>query len=138
MILKGLKYLVLIFGLWSLFSPAARAFLTSGPGLNSAPPSLSAKDDVVETFGNTSVVLNIVGNDRAADMGNVDLIIFSQPLFGLLSVDENGRLLYSPMPGFVGNDSFYYLLQEGKRMSMARVLIFVKGDGKPPIFRRAL
>ncbi|MCB4756102.1 MAG: Ig-like domain-containing protein [Elusimicrobia bacterium] len=120
---------ILLFALLVLLPSVSRASLTLDRSGSSALSALSAKDDVVEARGDTATVLDIVGNDTVADMGKVNLLIYSQPLFGQLSVDETGRLLYSPIEGFVGSDSFYYLLQEGNRTAMARVVISVKGGG---------
>ena len=68
-----------------------------------------AVDDLAVTASGQSVLVNALGNDGAL---GPDLRLFKafKPSHGSVSI-ENGRIRYTPAPGFQGSDSFRYMAQ---------------------------
>jgi hypothetical protein len=72
----------------------------------------SAADDFAVTRPGQSVVIDVMGNDKA--MGaDLRLLKAFKPAHGT-AVIENGRIRYTPTAGFQGSDSFKYMVQPAK------------------------
>ncbi|MFK7877786.1 MAG: Ig-like domain-containing protein [Paracoccaceae bacterium] len=93
--------------------------------INDAP---NVSDDTALTAQETSVAINVLGNDQDPDNVLSDLTIAVQ------SAPENGttevvgaQVLYTPNPGFQGTDTFTYSLSDGSDQSpsVATVSILV-------------
>ena len=79
-----------------------------------------AVNDTVSTAPNTPVVINVQGNDRDPDLtnnlpqGNVLTTSLpsgiASPIHGAVSVNINGTVTYVPNTGFLGIDSFQYVI----------------------------
>lgn len=67
-----------------------------------------AGDDFVTTSRNTSVTFSPLWND--SDTPAQDLVSFGQPSHGTVVSVGVDALRYTPDPGYVGSDSFSYLL----------------------------
>jgi gliding motility-associated-like protein len=69
-----------------------------------------AVDDKTGTKANTPVTTDVLENDRAGnstlDEGAVEIII--QPAHGTVKVNEDGTIVYTPDPGYTGEDAFTY------------------------------
>ena len=75
-------------------------------------------DDIASTFIETPVVIDVAANDRDTD-GQLDLTSISvvrQPLRGEAIPLNNGTVRYVPEPGFIGTETFDYIIadQEGR------------------------
>jgi len=71
-----------------------------------------AQNDSVTTDENTSVSIDILGNDSDPD-GNLDtssVVIITTPDNGSATVQADGSVTYIPDAGFFGVDSFQYVL----------------------------
>ncbi|NEP50066.1 MAG: hypothetical protein F6K65_15090, partial [Moorea sp. SIO3C2] len=94
--------------------------------------NLIAVDDTATTQQNTSVTIDVLGNDTDVD-GNSTLTIVSDASNGTAVVDDNGTaedfsddsVIYTPNDGFNGPDSFTYQLDNGLTTQTATVNIDV-------------
>jgi hypothetical protein len=73
-----------------------------------------ALNDAKTTRGNTSVVIPVLVND--SDVDNDPLIVSgtSSPLNGLVTVNSDNTITYTPHNGFAGRDSFTYTISDGR------------------------
>ena len=79
----------------------------SGSG-NAAPV---ARDDSVIVAAGTSVTPDLLHNDTDLDGDQLTITSFSDPAHG--AVTRNSPLTYTPDPGFVGADTFTYVVSDG-------------------------
>lgn len=69
----------------------------------------AAGDDLAVTQPGQSVLIDVLGNDGSLG-GELRLLKAFKPAHGTASI-ENGRIRYTPAPGFQGSDSFRYMAQ---------------------------
>lgn len=78
------------------------------------PPTLVANDDEATTNAGTPVTVDVLANDTLGDnpVALADLdgppTIHEQPANGTVSVGADGKITYTPNPGFTGTDEFVY------------------------------
>lgn len=78
------------------------------------PPELVANDDEATTNANTPVTVDVLANDTLGDnpvaLSDLDgpPTIHQQPANGTVSVSPDGKITYTPNPGFTGTDEFVY------------------------------
>ncbi|MCW5557601.1 MAG: Ig-like domain-containing protein, partial [Verrucomicrobiae bacterium] len=100
----------------------ATAFLNILPA-NRAPV---AANDTLAAFQDSATALSgLLANDTDADGDALKVIPATQPAHGRLSFNQNGELVYTPDPGFAGQDAFTYALVDG--LSWNRELDFRPG-----------
>ena len=106
-----------------------------------------AVNDTVETLQDHVVRIDVLGNDSDLDnttganagigrAGNAGLTarVIASPLHGVISVNADGSLNYTPNAGFYGSDSFTYVANDGAADSnIASVAITVIATNKPPV-----
>ena len=69
-------------------------------------------NDNVTTTKNHSILINVLANDSDSDGDTIHLDQVDTPDHGT-TVKTNGKVLYTPAPGFVGTDTFYYGAHDG-------------------------
>ncbi|MBK6347584.1 MAG: cadherin-like domain-containing protein [Bacteroidales bacterium] len=74
-------------------------------GINYAPV---AENDYDTTAYNTSVSINILGNDSDPENGALTISFCGYPVNGLVVLNSNNTITYTPYEGFSGNDSICY------------------------------
>jgi len=67
--------------------------------------------DQVTTDVDTAIEIDVTGNDLGDNLQATSIHISAQD--GQLSVQADGTILYVPNDGFVGNDSFTYIVEDG-------------------------
>jgi adhesin transport system outer membrane protein len=75
----------------------------------------------------------LLGNDVDADKDTLRLIDFTQPVSGAVAFDNRKNLVYRPVEGFTGTDSFTYTITDGQgAVATGKVDIIVTSneDGK--------
>ncbi|WP_395339116.1 tandem-95 repeat protein [Ningiella sp. W23] len=94
--------------------------------VNDAP---IANDDFVEMSADQSTInINVLANDEDPD-GDMLSIVDANAVSGTVEIVD-GELVYTPIPGFVGNDVIEYTIEdENGEQATARVLVTVGGDG---------
>ena len=96
----------------SLAFPAAALLALGLVGPSRADLQKAQDDRAVVAGGMTSVLVDVLRNDGELGPGLRILKAF-KPAHGSVSV-ENGRIRYTPAPGFQGSDSFKYMAQAEK------------------------
>ena len=80
------------------------------PLINTNPPI--ANIDIASTTANTPVTTNVLANDKASNSGGslnpASLSIASPPKHGVVLVNKDGSLTYTPTAGYTGVDSLTY------------------------------
>ncbi|MEL7037415.1 MAG: Ig-like domain-containing protein, partial [Cyanobacteria bacterium J06592_8] len=92
-----------------------------------------ANNDSTITLANTSTTINLVENDT--DDGEVipsSLTIVENPGNGVLSINEDGTVEYTPNPEFIGEETFTYTItdNEGNISEPATVTILVQSPSQ--------
>lgn len=98
----------------SLDSNVATFTITVSAAGANHPPTVSNQSTTVTT--NSTATLALLGQD--ADNDNLTFSIVSEPRNGLLTGLDNGQVgsasvLYTPIPGFTGTDSFTFKANDG-------------------------
>ena len=86
---------------------------------NSAP---TLTDDSFETETSGILVITtaqLLANDSDADADVLEIVDVSQPVVGNLAFDQNGNLVYRPLEGFIGMDSFKYTATDNKSAAVS-------------------
>jgi hypothetical protein len=92
-----------------------------GPGLVAGPDSYSVGEDGKLTVNAAN---GLLANDFDST-GSFEAENFSEPAHGTLSVVTDGSFVYTPNPGFVGDDTFTYTDSDGTLTASATVTIDV-------------
>ena len=92
-------------------TPLVITVLSSTPGTINPPV---ANPDYASTNVNTPVTVNVRGNDTPGNPGGVlgPLTIVTPPANGTATIDGSGNIVYTPAPGYVGDDILTYQVCE--------------------------
>ncbi|MHC1703540.1 MAG: Ig-like domain-containing protein [Tenuifilaceae bacterium] len=71
-----------------------------------------AVDDAATTIEGNAVTINVLANDTNLDDGIENIAIYSLPKFGTVVINSNLTVTYTPIPMFIGLDSFEYLVSD--------------------------
>ena len=71
-----------------------------------------AKDDNITLNEDSSILIDILGNDSDIDGDSLSIKILSNPKNGAISL-ENGKVKYTPKDNFYGVDTFSYVVNDG-------------------------
>ena len=97
--------------------------------LNIAP---IANDDSATTTTSDAVIINVIDNDSDADGEQLTIKSVTQGQFGNVSNNEDGTITYKANVGYVGTDSFTYIISDADgAQSTATVTITVNEDPVP-------
>ncbi len=72
-----------------------------------------AVDDDVTTDEDTPVVVDVLANDTDPDGDPLTLIGVGDPDHGSADIEDEGRIVYTPDPGYSGVDAFTYEIGDG-------------------------
>ncbi|MFN3191754.1 MAG: Ig-like domain-containing protein [Aureliella sp.] len=110
---------------------AARATVSlSVAPVNDAPVSA---DDSVTTLEDTPVTFDVLGNDSDVDGDSLSVQSATDGSSGLVSVNSDNTLTYTPNAGFFGTDAFTYTITDGNGgTSTATVNVTVDEQNDPP------
>ncbi len=93
-----------------------------------------AVDDKAETPEDTSVTIDVLGNDRDVDGDALALVEASAPAHGTAVVADTGAVVYTPEPDFHGTDRFTYVVGDGSGLTArAAVDVMVLSVNDPPL-----
>lgn len=95
------------------------------------PPE--AESDSVSTNEDSTLVINVLGNDRDVDGDPLTVESFTNPNHGAVSRGSNGRLIYAPKADFFGEDRFIYVVSDGAATASADVYVSVASVPDAPI-----
>ncbi|GAA5116469.1 hypothetical protein GCM10023339_25180 [Alloalcanivorax gelatiniphagus] len=109
------------------------AFLVDGVDpVNTAPVAV---DDKATTPQGTAVAVKVLANDTDADAGDeLKVSSATKPANGTTSVAGDGTVTYTPAAGYVGSDSFDYVVTDGTDTDTGTVTVTVtkKADAAVP------
>ncbi|MFN0019865.1 MAG: Ig-like domain-containing protein [Pirellulaceae bacterium] len=110
-------------------SNVATVMLYVGSEINQNSPPVS-QDDAFTVDAASSLTVDapgVLGNDTDADSDVLTAALVSGPAHGMLTLNEDGSLSYTPDTDFVGTDSFTYVASDGKATgNVATVVITVQ------------
>ncbi|MCC6302830.1 MAG: tandem-95 repeat protein [Gammaproteobacteria bacterium] len=118
-----------------LTATATVTVTTISTGNNSAP---TAVDDTGLSVGKDSLnnPINVLANDSDPDIGDTLTVTAAgtvqAPTAGGTVTANGGNLLYTPAPGYTGNESFSYTISDGVDTDTATVTITVVAAGNTP------
>lgn len=98
----------------ALSSSPATVSMTVNP-VNDAPV---AADDGASTFFNTPVAINVLANDSDIDGDALTASVASAPQNGIVAVNADQSVNYTPNAGFTGTDTFIYSASDGSALSV--------------------
>lgn len=90
-------------------------------------PPLAATDTFESTPGQPLSILpmeGVLGNDVDIDSASLSAVVVDTTSFGTLSLNPDGSFDYVPQAGFVGTDSFTYVVDDGNSLSTP-VTVFI-------------
>lgn len=113
-------------------SQAVSNVATVNVNANAAPVAIN---DDVETFGGVRTTIHVLSNDYDID-GTIiasSVVVVDLPTHGAVDVRSDGSVMYTPLGGFIGHDSFTYTVadDDGARSNEAEVSIGVIVDPLP-------
>ena len=113
-------------------SGAVSQIATVTININDAPVAV---DDLVETFVNDTIIIDVLDNDSDPDgtlqPGSVNIV--TSPSNGIVSVNGDGTINYTPTTDYIGTDQFQYTVEDddGEISNIADVDLDVKIDPFP-------
>ncbi len=72
-----------------------------------------AVDDLVDTDLDTTVTVNPLTNDTDVDGDTLTVTSIGTPVNGSATLNPDGTVSYTPNPGFVGEDTISYIVDDG-------------------------
>ena len=112
------------------WSPSGRIRTTPPPPVNDPP---LAVDDAADTPEDTSVTIDVLGNDSDPNGNTLTVVEVSAPTHGT-AVADTGAVVYTPEPDFHGTDRFTYVVGDGSRLTArAAVEVTVLPVNDPPL-----
>ena len=101
------------------------------PGPNTPPVAV---DDTVQTPENTPVTFDSTKNDVDYNGDTVTVTAVSDPPHGLVTINADGTLTYTPDLGYVGEDTFTVTISDGRGGTSTQTVfvIVTPADNLPP------
>ena len=90
-----------------------------------------AVDDSVDTAPSTSITIPVLDNDSDANGDALTVVGVGAPMNGSVSVDAFGAVIYTPVDGFRGTDTFLYVISDGTDTATATINVTVPNT--PPV-----
>ncbi|HHA1898226.1 tandem-95 repeat protein [Enterobacter cloacae] len=114
---------------WNGVPPAATYTISDGKdgGVSTATlafsvtPVADAKDDTASTHAGVAVTIDALHNDSFSNADKA-IIDVDQGQHGSVTI-ENGQLVYRPVAGYVGHDTFTYTVESGGVRETANVTV---------------
>ncbi|MEW6569798.1 MAG: Ig-like domain-containing protein [Nitrospirota bacterium] len=113
------------------YSNVATVTITVNP-INDAPVAV---DDTSSTVEATAVIINVLANDTDVDGDPLTVSFVTQGTNGLVVINPDNTVTYTPTPGFTGTDTFTYTANDGTADSnVATVTVTVNPHvNTPPV-----
>jgi outer membrane protein OmpA-like peptidoglycan-associated protein len=93
-------------------------------------PPVANPDSASTTVG-TPVTIDVLANDTDPEGDALTLVSASQPANGSTTVTGNGRVQYTPNPGFIGTDTFSYVVRDAAGNSATGQVTVTVAEGAP-------
>jgi len=98
-------------------------------------PPVAQNDAYTVAQDSTANSLNVLANDSDPDGDALSITAVGNPSHGTVTISNN-RLLFTPTPGFSGNDSFTYTISDGKGGSASAsvsITVTAVAANRPPV-----
>jgi len=105
---------------------------TATIAITEVPDPPVAIDDAATTPENTPVTIPVLGNDSDPDTEVLTIVGVTQPSNGSVTV-AGDQVVYTPAPGFSGQDTFTYTITDGQATATATVVVTVTAVNDPPV-----
>lgn len=93
-----------------------------------------AVDDSRVTLEDTAVTIDVLANDSDVDGDDLAVSSVTSPTNGTVVINLGNTLTYTPAPGYFGNDSFTYTIDDGNGGTAgATVTITVSAENDNPV-----
>ena len=89
----------------------------------------AVRDDITSTPGGQAITIRVLRNDVDLDGDLLQILTFTQGDHGVVADNGDGTLTYTPGAGFVGVDSFLYVVTDGTTPQSAQVTVTREIDG---------
>jgi hypothetical protein len=99
-------------------------------GINDAPVAVN---DYVFTFEDVSVSIPVLANDYDVDEDVLSVDSITGPFHGTATISGTTEVLYDPDPGYIGTDSFYYVVSDGVLTDTGTINITIDETNDPPV-----
>jgi hypothetical protein len=87
---------------------AAGDTATTTVSVSVSPDELTAVDDRANTKAGTPVTVTVLGNDSDSNGDPLSVSSVSTPAYGSVFLNSDGTVVYTPVAGFSGLDTFTY------------------------------
>jgi hypothetical protein len=94
------------------------------------PPD--ARDDIATTPEDTMVIIPVLANDVDPDGDALTVTAVTQPANGMVVVNPDNTVTYTPAANFNGTDTFTYTISDGMLTDTAVVTVTVTPANDPP------
>jgi VCBS repeat-containing protein len=112
------------------YGGADEAMVTiSVQGINDAPVSVN---DSVFTFEDVSISIPALENDFDVDEDVLSIDSITGPFHGTAVISGTTEIFYDPDPGYIGSDSFYYIVSDGVLTDTGTIYITIDETNDPP------
>ncbi|MGX9354280.1 Ig-like domain-containing protein [Roseobacteraceae bacterium S113] len=96
------------------------------------PDEPDAVNDTATTDIGDPVIISVLGNDTDPNGDPLSVTSASDPVNGVVTVNGDGTITYTPNGGFTGDDTFSYTITDGNGgFDTATVTVTVEDDGDP-------
>jgi|GEM_PF-3282199 len=95
--------------------PDATCAACTAPSIVAVPIPPATTDDATTLNANGNVTIPVLNNDNAGTnpIEPSSLTIVTQPAHGIVTVNADGTVVYTPAAGYSGPDAFTYKVQDG-------------------------
>jgi len=111
-------------------SSATATVDVSVSAVNDAP---KAEDDSFEVPDGIASAVDVLANDSDADQDALVVTLNDSPANGTARVDDDGRLVFTPDPGFSGENAVTYTVADGNGGSAMATVTFTVTDSGPDL-----
>ena len=111
---------------YAAFDGTFSATATASIGVSNSAPS--AVDDAYSGKHDSSIIVpapGVLSNDSDPNGDSMSAALVTPASFGTISLAADGSFTYTPVPGFVGTDSFSYDTSDGQAFDNATVAIVI-------------
>ncbi|HRK29120.1 MAG TPA: Ig-like domain-containing protein, partial [Chitinophagales bacterium] len=108
------------------FTDTAQVVVSIEEDVNEAP---IANDDTASTTPDTPVAIPVLDNDTDPDGDALTVVdIPNPPANGTATINPDSTITYTPNPGFIGTDTFTYVISDGEFTDTAQVVVSIEED----------
>jgi uncharacterized delta-60 repeat protein len=92
-----------------------------------------AEDDTASTAPGQPVTIDVLANDEDPDGDPLSIVDVTQPAGGVVVINPDGTLTYTPGQNFSGTDEFTYTISDGELFATATVQVEVTPAPGPQV-----